>query len=321
MKISLLLGILLLLGCSFGCDSFSTHHRYFGQTPPGMVPELFAPGIVSSEHQEHSSLAISPDGKEMYWSIWRLPHDFQRFPQVIMFVKFENGAWSEPQIAPFSGTYRDGGPAFSLDGDRIYFYSRRPVEGKSEDAHENDIWYVERVEDGWSEPVHLGDAINSASTDATPSLAANGNMYFTTTRVQYEDPVGRNDIFFAECRDEGYLDAIGVGPAVNTDHSRDSFPFIAPDESYLLFSRDNRRFDAEGNVIEGDRRLMVSFKGDDGEWMDAVEMGPTFHRTRFPSVSPDGKYLFFTKFTEGGHEDFYWVDAQVIENLRLDGGH
>jgi len=41
---------------------------YLGQKPPGMTPEIFAPGIVSSEHQEHSSLAFSPDGNYLFFT-------------------------------------------------------------------------------------------------------------------------------------------------------------------------------------------------------------------------------------------------------------
>ncbi|MBN2244545.1 MAG: PD40 domain-containing protein, partial [Candidatus Aminicenantes bacterium] len=215
---------------------------------------------------------------------------------------------------PFSGKYRDGGPAFSPDGSRIYFYSRRPLQEDSEKMHDNDIWYVERNQNGWSQPIHLGPAVNSSYVEATPSLAANGNVYFTSDRIQYEDPTGNMDIFVSEFKDGDFTESKGLGPAINTPYARDCFPFVAPDESYLIFSRDSRRFDSEGHKIEGDRKLMISFRDEDGNWLEAVNMGPLFVDTRFPSVSPDGKYLFFTKFTEGGHEDFYWVDAKIIKN-------
>ncbi|MFC1724437.1 hypothetical protein ACFL4T_02340 [candidate division KSB1 bacterium] len=310
-------GILLFIflfngNCSTKEDLSVLKGPYLGQKPPGMIPEIFAPGIVSSEHQEHSSLSISPDGKEMWWSRWRLPHDLDKFPQVIMFIKVENGRWSQPRVAPFSGKYRDGGPAFSPNGNKIFFYSRRPLEKKTDEMHDNDIWFVERNEDSWSKPMNLGSTVNSPFVDATPSLAANGNLYFTSNRNQYDDPIGNNDIFVSEYRNDNYTEPKVLNSAINTSYARESFPFIAPDESYIIFSRDSRRFDTEGNVIEGDRKLMISFRDENGEWQDAMDMGTDFAKTRFPFVSPDGKYLFFTKYTQGGHEDFYWIDAKII---------
>jgi len=40
---------------------------YLGQTPPVNEPVIFAPGIVSNG-RNHSSVAITPDGNELYWS-------------------------------------------------------------------------------------------------------------------------------------------------------------------------------------------------------------------------------------------------------------
>ena len=313
---SAILLVLIFNSCASQSNFPILKGPYFGQKPPGRIPEIFAPGIVSSEHQEHSSLSISPDGKEMCWSRWRLPHDLDKYPQVIMFIRYENGKWSQPKAAPFSGNHRDGSPAFSPNGNKIFFYSRRPLEEWTDKMHDNDIWYVERTQDGWSQPISLGSTVNSPYVEATPSLAANGNLYFTSNRVQYDDPIGNNDIFISEYGDAGYTEPKGLGTAINTSHARDCFPFIAPDESYIIFSRDSRRFDAEGNVIRGDRKLMISFKDENGEWQDAINMGPHFANTRFPSVSPDGKYLFFTKYTESGNEDFYWVDAKVIDQFK-----
>ena len=42
---------------------------YLGQKPPGMTPEVFAPGIISKAgFHLHSSLAFSQDGREVYFT-------------------------------------------------------------------------------------------------------------------------------------------------------------------------------------------------------------------------------------------------------------
>ena len=69
---------------------------YLGQKPPGLTPEIFAPGIISTEHEEFKAV-FSPDGKELYYQLWGAP-----FP-VILMMKEENGVWTKPQVAPFSG--------------------------------------------------------------------------------------------------------------------------------------------------------------------------------------------------------------------------
>ena len=278
-------------------------------------PQIFAFGKVSSMDQEHSSLAFSPDGTEIFWSIWELPHDLENKPQVIKFSTFKDGRWTKAEKAPFTGKFRDGGPCFSPDGNRIYFYSRRPLNPDETEMNDNDIWFVERTANGWSQAQNAGSAINTEYTDAAPCIAANGNLYFTSNRNQYPDETGNNDLFMAEFKDGNYLQAQALSNRINTDYARESFSFIAPDESYLIFSRDSRKF-VDGKMVSGDRRLMISFKSKEGEWMEAIDMGEQFYKSRFPSVSPDEKQLFFTKYSENSSEDFYRVDAKIIEELR-----
>jgi len=306
---------IIMSGCQKAHDFPELQKLYSEQKFPGTTPEIFSPGVVSSEHQEHSSLAFSPDGKQLWWSRWRLPHDLDKYPQIIKFIKFENGFWTKPITAPFSGKHRDGSPAFSPDGTRIYFYSRRPLHD-TESMHDNDIWYVEKEGNAWSEPFNLGKPVNTSYVEATPCIVTNGNLYFTSNRNQYEDPTGNNDLFVSEFINDSFKEPKSLGDAINTSYARESFPFISPDESYIIFSRDSRTFDSEGNILNGDRKLMISFKNKNGNWRIAIDMGPAFKKTRFPSVSPDGKFLFFTKYTDEDNEDFYWIDTKIIEELK-----
>ena len=94
-----------------------------------------------------------------------------------------------------------------------------------------------------------------------------------------------------------------------------SHPFIAPDESYIIW--DSERDEGFGN---GD--IYISFKTQDGSWGKAINMGDKVNTSAWDaaaSVTPDGKYLFFNRMTgseDSGNVDIFWVDAQIIEDLR-----
>ena len=85
----------------------------------------------------------------------------------------------------------------------------------------------------------------------------------------------------------------------------DYTPYIAPDESYLLFC--SNRQNPEKELCH----IYISYKNKDGEWAEpvnlSVKMDFTTDSSKFPYVSPDGKYLFFSS-----GENIYWVDANII---------
>ena len=90
-------------------------------------------------------------------------------------------------------------------------------------------------------------------------------------------------------------------------------PFVAPDESFLLFS--STRSGSVGGSID----LHVAFRCADGGWGPPKNLGPavnTIANERFPSISPDGKYLFFLRNDPHGDADFYWIDAGIIAEAK-----
>ena len=67
---------------------------------------------------------------------------------------------------------------------------------------------------------------------------------------------------------------------------------------------------------EDDLGIYLSFKHDDGRWSPPRSVGDTINEggARFPGLSPDGSLLFFTSL-RSGNEEYYWVDASVLDDL------
>jgi|GEM_PF-2770829 hypothetical protein len=97
--------------------------QYFGLTTPGMNAELFAPGIISTGISTRD-IAITPDGKEIYFTINGPGYSFS----TILFSKYENGNWTKPEVAPFSvnSKFMYTEPCISPDG-KIFFSYRTNI--------------------------------------------------------------------------------------------------------------------------------------------------------------------------------------------------
>jgi hypothetical protein len=306
---------------------------YLGQRPPGMEPEIFAPGIVCTGIMERDTV-VSPDGKEIYFGV--------AFGRVvtIMWTRLQGGRWSEPEVAPFAAdsNYFYFEPSMSADGGKIFFLTTQPgqgLEAKPGWAYQN-IWAADRQPDGsWGEPYDPGPAINGGGQQFFPSLTREGTLYFTRVDKQAKKPVIVRSRFasgsFAEA--EKLPEKInGIGTPYNA--------FIAPDESFLIACVDGRPYD--GNP--GEANYFVFFRDKNDSWSEGIPFGPEVNMkgstAMSPYVSPDGKYFFFagqktsarfagalkgkslrqllemTRSWQNGDYDIYWVDAKIIENLR-----
>lgn len=283
--------------------------EYLGQKLPGVVPEVFAPGIVSdTSWGEHCPLAISPKGDEVYWSAWTMEYpteDGKDNTQQIFFSKLENGVWTKPALAEFVKnhlTSNNGVPVFSLDGSKLFFNSNRPG-----GLGETDVWYAERKNDGWSDPVDVGEPFNSDNIDWTPVFTESGNAYRMGNYF-------RNDNETPLCfkySNGRFSDPTPV--AIHPDFHPWYPMYVSPDESYLIFGGYHYL------QTFGGFDLYISFRMPDGQWGYPVNMGGKINTDRierFPVVSPDGKYLFFVRHTET--QDLFWVSTAIFDDLKTE---
>jgi Tol biopolymer transport system component len=287
---------------------------------------LFADGFISTPINERD-FAISPDEKEIYFTIASPRSDFQT---IVFCKKLKSGEWTKPEVVSFAGMYSDLEPTFSADGKTLYFASNRPVSGT--EPKDFDIWKVTREINGWSTPVNLGAPINTAEDEFYPSIPKTGNLFFTAS---YQGRgIGREDIYCAEWKENKYQTPQPLDSAVNS--KVDEFnAFVSPDEDYILFTCFGRRDDAGG----GD--LYISVKNSAGKWQPAkclTEMNSKYLEY-CPYVSPDGKKLFFTStrynpvksFTTktdyatvrnlssqslNNQGNIYWVDFEIVRKVK-----
>ncbi len=270
---------------------------YLGQKKPGPVPELFAPGVVSTEKHELNSV-FSADGREFYFTI-----QSGQMKWKIMVIKKENNRWSKPMLASFSGQYSDVDLFISPDGRKLFYCSNRPIEENGTAKNDFDIWVVERKNDNWSQPMHLGSPINSEEAEFYPSVTRDGTLYFQSRRA---DSRGARDIYRSKPVNDKYEKIENVGDVINSELFEGD-ALISPDEDYLIFS-----VNRPGGFGQGD--LFVSFRDKNDRWTKPENMGDkinTEHNENCPILSPDGKFLFFTR-----NGDIYWLDAGVIQSFK-----
>jgi Tol biopolymer transport system component len=299
---------LLTSACAFAqTEKTNIKEAYFGERPPGMTATTFANGIISTDSIEHSSPAFSPDGKLVLWT-----RIYSGKPAFIVEMKRTGQGWTKPAAPSFANSkFDDFYPSFSVDGKKLFFSSRRPLPQGYPQNQDMWIWEVERNDNGWGTPRPLDSTIMKGFEYAH-SVSKKGTIFFSSRRPGARD----FDIFFARLNNDKFLQPEILNDSINTAGYEDG-PFIAPDESYLIF--ESQRPES----IDGSIDLYVCFKQKNGSWTAPKNMGPqinTKYSERFAKVSPDGKYLFFgsnrRQLTDNLYFDIYWIDAHIIEQLK-----
>ena len=273
---------------------------YLGQNPPGLRPQLFAPEIIPYDGIRHCFPAFSPDGRAVCWMQIDLSGERPRGD--IWYMIETSDGWTRPAIAQFSGEFNDHAPVFSADGQRLYFSSSRPG-GPSTGKN---LWYVEMSDRGFGEPVLAPAPPNSEIGLSQVSFTGSGDVFFA---ARMDSVTWRSGIYRSAFRDNRYHAPEALGPQINTV-AGDVYPFVALDESYLLFG--SSRPGARSTETD----LYLSLRLDDGRWGEPIQLDSTVNDGRtvsFSCVTHDRKYLFFNRFDGDGVDKFYWVDAKILD--------
>jgi len=320
--------IFLLFSCTKQINeensSLNNSGEFFGQSLPTDSAEVYAPDIISTEFNERDA-AFSPDGNEFFYSL-----KGSSYYSLIKVIRI-NDVWQKPIVASFSGKYSDIEPSYSPDGTKLFFVSNRPLSGESE-PKDYDIWYVEKNKNKWEEPKNLGPPINTEANEFYPSFTKNGTIYFC---AKYENGIGGEDLYFSELRDGNYQAPVNLGDSVNS--AKDEFnSFVSSDGSFIMFTS------MGWGAGFGGGDLWISFRKDHNRWTTPKNMGEQVNSPFFeycPSLTPDGKFLFFTsnrssgenysttsltykniisglRSTLNGSQNIYWISTDFIRKLK-----
>lgn len=301
--------LILIAQSSFAQQFTDLHGDYLGQTPPGDTPAVFAPGIVSTIYMEHSALEISPDGNEIFWWVRPGPQIDSSLYNRDTWISAKTMKRIEDRWTIPMGSLCGGGAAFSPDGNRLFFSSLMPYN------RPDGPYVVEKQGDTWSEPKNIGlvERFPALKSVHSPTITRDGTLYFAS------DTAGsgmlKNHVLYRVKLVNGeYTRLEMLPPCINLPGSLNYSPFIAPDESYLIFSS-NRP-----GSLDNYGDLYISFHNtEEDTWSEPVNLGEpinTVGQESSPGLSPDSKYLFYTGPVAGRQADIFWVSSKIIERLR-----
>ncbi len=252
------------------------------------APVRWTPPALSTDQYE-SSPTLSPDGRELFF--FRADRQFDHYR--LLYSRCEQGQWSAPVEPPFAASVGvlEADPAFSPDGQRLYYVSARD---RPEDL---DIWKVERNSKGqWGEPQRLPEPINSPQTELLPRELADGRLLFGSNRPG--GPGGR-DLYVATQQSHGGWQVSPLPAPINT----------AGDEYEADLSRDGGVMVVVANRGERSHLYVFDHDSKNSSWRergrvpardDVFQVGPL--------LSPDGKRLLFAQ-ADGDHSGEIFLAA------------
>jgi hypothetical protein len=274
-------------------DFWESKNAYFGQTPPGEVPQIFAPNMLTDSGIVLSRVVFSKNGKEFYYTVAK--HWFDSEGTVVKCLSYDGEKWQEPKII----AEKVSNPTLSPDESKMYFGGPK-----------SSVWRSERVKGSWSEPKEFLNKdyglYNFMPTNSgTFYVGSNG------TGGSKQDYSTYDFCTFQMNKTDTTIQSLGQ--PLNSSVGFDGDLYISPDESFIILSaNETPTFECE---------LWISFRKADKTWSNPKSLGSAINdglAHRFGQyVTPDKKYLIYTKGTSEKDCHFYWVRFdRLLEKLR-----
>lgn len=298
MKKLVFFSLFLLVSASRVCAQehrLSGPSAYLGQKPPGDQPEIFAPKMLLPD----SGIALdrsawSADQRAYYYCTAQ--HFFDARGAKVRYFKYDGKKWQGPFILN-QGYYA---PTFSIDGKTLYFLGGKP------DSLHGQVWQAHLSGGKWTEPeIYLSKPYGLYDFMPTRS----GTCYIGSNAHQGNRKDYTTYDFCTLTFNKGDTVVQNIGAPVSTPGFDGDF-YVAPDESFMIVSnKETKEYNSE---------LAITFRRPDHSWTEPQSLGPLINDGKANRwgeyVTPDGKYLFYTKATSERDCHIYWVRFDLLKD-------
>ncbi len=215
-------------------------------------PVVFLNGIQSQYH--NTSACFNKEGTELFMTrnLINNKKNDKKLTLQIYISTLDNGKWESVKPFPYnSDNYSCAHPALSPDGQKLYFASDMPGS-----LGGMDLWVSSRSNNRWDVPVNLGPKINTKGNDVFPTMAEDGNLYFSSNG---HEGIGGLDLYCAKDTLNSFSEPINLGAPFNS--SDDDFSLILDkknDFGYLSSNRTKKGNDDDIFYIEKIDEILTS---------------------------------------------------------------
>jgi hypothetical protein len=199
-------------------------------------PDLFLKSLSTRYNQ--SSTSISTDGKTIYYTgtinaTGKIGDQYtsDTLKNGIFIATWESDDWVSKEEFPYNNIGYDlGYPCISSDGNRLFFAARDP-----KGYGEFDLYYSDKTNSKWTQPVNLGPIINTSESEVFPFIFNNNRLYFAS---RGHGGIGGLDIFYSDYINGQWKQPVNLPKPFNS--SSDDFAFVSNAELDTGYFTSNR---------------------------------------------------------------------------------
>ena len=286
------------------------------KNPKPFDPKNVGDGINSNFYEYFPS--ITADGNSfLFTRNFRVEGEVGSQEDFYMSEKVKDQWQPAMPIKQINSPGNEGAPSLSVDGQFMFFvlcpdmYGNYGREGRK-GLGSCDIFFSQKINGKWSEPVNAGEPINTNNWETQPSFSSDGKTLYFVRGYNTREGIKNQDIYMSQIGFDGkFSTPVKLGPNVNTEGKEESV-YIHPDNMTLYFSSD-------GRPGMGGLDIYMTKRQPTGEWGPAVNLGypiNTFGDENSLLVGPSGKIAYFASERLGGYGGLDIYQFELPESFR-----